>query len=110
MVKITTVSVGCGYVNISWSTTGNNDECSVGFYKVILSYVAKDSKNVTSMTTKMNSSTFNGLPDDAQINITVTGVHGNQDILSFASVLETIQFKSMYIYASLLLCIYIFLF
>ena len=96
VVGITTVSVGCEYVNISWSTTGNNDECSVGFYSVTLSYVAEDIKSVVHMTTKMNSSTITGLPDDTHVNITVTGVHGNRDILSFDSTsLRTIDIKSM---------------
>ena len=87
VVQITTVSVGCGYVNISWNTTGNNDKCSVPFYDITLSYVTMDMDDhvTVSMITTMNSCTFTGLPDDTQINITVTSINENRDVISFDS-------------------------
>ena len=85
VVEITTVSVGCGYVNISWNVTGNNDECSVFSYNVTLSYVTMDDHVTKSIITRMNSYTITELPDDTQVNITVFGIHRDRDILSFDS-------------------------
>ena len=49
-----------------------------------------------SMFTAMNSSTFTGLPDDTQVNITVSGIRTNFDILSVDSTsVTTGDFKSM---------------
>ena len=96
VVEITTVSVGCGYVNISWNVTGNNDMCSVFSYNVTLSYVTMDDHVTKSVITTMNSYTFTGLPDDTQVNITVFGVHRDSDILSIDSTsVRTIDIKSM---------------
>ena len=96
MVEITAVSGGCRYVNISWSTTGNNDECSVFSYNVTLSYVTMDDHVTQSMITIMNSSTITGLPDDTQVNITVTGIGIRQNNLTLDSTLgRTVAFESM---------------
>ena len=49
-----------------------------------------------SMITTMNSSTFTGLPDDTQVNITVTAIGMIQYILSDDSTsVSTIAFESM---------------
>ena len=96
VVQITTVSVGCGYVNISWNVTGNNDECRATLYDVILSYVTMDDHVTESVLTAMNSYTFTELPDNAQVNITVFGILTNRDIVSFDSTsVETMEFESM---------------
>ena len=87
--------VGCGYVNISWNVTGNNDECSVSSYNVTLTMDG----NVTEfMITIMNSSTITGLPDDTQFNITIYGINKNRKILSFDSTsVRTMKFESTYV-------------
>ena len=95
VVGITTAIGGCGYVNISWSTTGNNDECSVFSYNLILSYVTMDDNVTESMITTMNSSTFTGLPDDTEFNITVSGIGIMQDILTLdCTSVSTVAFES----------------
>ena len=68
-------------------------------YNVTLSYIAKDIKSVTlPLITEMNSSTFTGLPDDTQVNITVSGMYRNRDVLSFDSTsVRTIEFEGMYV-------------
>ena len=94
VVEITTVSAGCGYVNISWNVTGNNDVCSVFSYNVTLSYVTDDHV-IKSVITTMNSSTFTELPDDTQVNITVSGIGIMQDILTFdCTSVSTVAFES----------------
>lgn len=104
-VQITTVSVGCGYVNISWNITDNNDECSVFSYDVTLSYVTMDDHVTESIVTTMNSSTITGLPDDTQINITVSGIGVLQDVLTFdCTSVSTVAFESMYVAT---VCMYI---
>ena len=55
------------------------------------------------MMTAMMSHVFTGLPDDTQINITVTGIRVNRDILGFDSTsVITIKVESMYVCARLL--------
>ena len=96
VVQIATVSDGCGYVNISWNVTGNNDECRVTLYNVILSYVTMDDYVTGSVLTAMNSYTFTGLPDGTQVNITVFGILTNRDIVSFdSSSVKRGYYKSM---------------
>ena len=98
VVQIATVSGGCGYVNISWNVTGNNDECRVTLYDVTLSYVTMDDHIIESMLTAMNSYTFTLLPDDTQVNITVFGILTNRDIVSFDSTsVKTMEFESAYV-------------
>ena len=100
VVEITAVTVGCGYVNISWSTTGNNDECSVSLYNVTISYVTMDDHVIEAMLTAMSSSTITRLPDDTQIIITVSGISSNRDILSVDSTsVKTLEFESMHKFA-----------
>ena len=90
VVEITTVSAGCGHVNITWNVT---DWCDAFSYNVTLSYTSNDIKSVM---TEMKSHTFTGLPDDTQINITVTGIRVNRDILGFDSTsVRTIDIESM---------------
>ena len=94
-VQITTASVGCGHVNISWNVTDNDDECSVFSYNVTLS---KDDHVTESIVTTTNSSTFTGLPGGTQININVSGIGVMQDILTFdCTSVSTIAFESMYV-------------
>ena len=46
------------------------------------------------------TSTITGLPDDTQININVTGIRYNPDILNFDTTsVRTKHFESMYAYA-----------
>ena len=96
VVKITTTIGGCEYVYVSWNVSGNNDECSLSSFNVTLSYMSKDIKSVTSfMITTFNSSTFTGLPDNTQVNITVSGIK-REDVLSFDSTsVMTKEFESM---------------
>ena len=95
-IMITNTIVGCGYVNILWSTTITNDECMI-FYNVTLSYDTMDNHVTVTMVTQMNSYTFTELPDDTQVNITVTGISLLQAILSFdtTSVTTTNVYESM---------------
>ena len=95
MIEITTVLLGCGYVDISWNVTDSIDEKCIVSYNVTLSYVGKD-KNVTVfMMTTMNSSTFSEIPYDTPLSITVFGVNSYRDILSFDSIsVRTIGFES----------------
>ena len=98
VVEITTVSVGCGYVNISWNVTGNNDECSVFYYNVTSSYVTMDNHVMKSVITMMNSANIAGLPGETQINITVAAVGVMQVVFSVDSAfVETVPFESTYI-------------
>ena len=51
-----------------------------------------------SMITTMNSSTFTGLPDDTQFNITVSGIGVMQDNLTFdRTSVRTAAFESKYV-------------
>ena len=100
MVKITTVTVGCDYVNISWAA---NDECNIFFYNITLLFVTRDSKVTATMITAMSPCTFTGLPADTQVNITVAGISKMQDVLSFNSTsVRTIASESMYQYIQIL--------
>ena len=99
VVKITGVTIGCGYVNISLNTTGNIDECSVQFYNSTLSYITMSKRVTVSKTSRVTSlmSTITGLPDDMQMNINVTGIHANRDIINFDTTsVRTKHFKCMY--------------
>ena len=93
---ITTTAAGCGFVNISWNATDNNNECSVAKYSIIISCETMDD-HVTKLTvTTMNSFTFTGLLDDTLINITVTAVSESRVGLSSDSAsVKTKVFKSM---------------
>ena len=99
VVEITTVTGGCRHVNISWTTTYNTDDCNVLYYDVTLSYVTMDGHATVSMVTTMNSSTITGLPDDTQVNITVTAIGVMQVIHSAHSAsVRIVAFESMSIY------------
>ena len=101
LVEITSVTGGCRHVNISWTTTYNTDDCNVLYYDVTLSFVTMDDHVTVSLVTTMNLSTITGLPDDTQVNITVTAVGVLQDILSVCSAsVRTVAFESMSIYTS----------
>ena len=100
VVRITGATIGCGYVNLSLSTTGNIDECSVEFYDSRASYVySNTSGRVTvSWVTRVTSSisTIPGLPDDTQVDIKVNGIRANHKILSFDTTsVRTKRFESM---------------
>ena len=102
VVRITGAIVGCGYVNISLSTTGNIDECSVEFYDLRVSYVYSNSNTNVRVTvfrvTRVTSSiaTIPGLPDDTQVDIEVNGIRANHEILSFDTTsVRTKRTKSM---------------
>ena len=71
-------------------------------YNVTLSYIAKDIRSVTLfLITTMISSTFTGLPDDTQVNITVSGVNRNLDVLSIDfTFVRTRDYGSMYKFTS----------
>ena len=103
---MTAVTGGCGYVNVSWNVTGNDDECVV-YYDVTLSYVTMDDNVTESMITTMNSSTFTGLPDDTQINITVTAIGIMEGILSDNSTsVNTVAFESACTYGHMYVQLY----
>ena len=104
VVEITTAIEGCRYVNISWSTTYNTDDCSVIYYDVTLSYVIMDEHVTKSMITTMNSSTISGLSDDTQVNITVTAIGIRQVVFSVDSTsVSTVAFESTYIHMCMLI-------
>ena len=106
VVEITTAIGGSRFVDISWSTAGNNDECRVFSYNVTLSYVTMDDHVTEFMVTTMNSSTFTGFPGGTQINITVYGVGVMQDILTFDSTsVTTVAFESKCVHS--IVCMYI---
>ena len=96
MIEITTVLLGCGYVDISWNVTDSIDEKCIVSYNVTLSYVGKD-KNVTVfMMTTLNSSTFSEIPYDTPLSITVFSINIYRDVFSFDSTsVRTIGFESM---------------
>ena len=77
----TTVTGGCIHVNISWTTIYSTDDCNVLYYNVTLSYVTMNDHVTVSMVNTMNSSTITGLPDDTQVNITVTVIGVMQIVL-----------------------------
>ena len=96
-MEITTATGGCGYVNISWSTTYNADDFSVIYYDATLSYVTNDDHMTVSMATTMMSSIFTGLPPDTQINITLLVIGIEQVVLGIDSTtVSTVAFESMY--------------
>ena len=98
LVEITTVTGGCGYVNISWTTTYNTDDCDVLYHNVTLSYVTMDDHVTVSMVTTMNSSTITELPYDIQVNIIVTAIGTEQVVLSTDSTtVSTAAFRSTYV-------------
>ena len=121
VVRITGAIIGCGYVNISLSTTGNIDECSVEFYDSRVSYEylnSNKSKRVTvSRVTRVTSSisTIPGLPDDTQVDIKVNGIRANHKILSFDTTsVRTKRFESMckltalqLLYHNLYVCVHV---
>ena len=72
MVEITTATAVCGYVNVSWTATGNNDVYSPVQYNVTLSSTSVDM--ITSITS-MNAHNFTDLPDDTQFTVTVIGIN-----------------------------------
>ena len=111
VVEITTATGGCRHVNISWSTTYNTDNCIVDYYDVTLSYVTMDGNVTQSMVTTMNSSTFTGLPDDTQVNITVTATVITQVVFTADSTsVSTVAFESMCIIMHVLcICNYTFI-
>ena len=71
MIEITATG-GCGYVNVSWMVTGNIDVCTPVQYNVTLS---SSMMKMDSVVTSINAHRFNGLPDDTQFTITVTGIY-----------------------------------
>ena len=72
MVEITTATVGCGYVSVSWVATGNSDVCRPVQYNVTLS---SSTMNITVSNTSMNTHNFTELPDDTQFTVTVIGIN-----------------------------------
>ena len=67
------------------------------YYDITLSYVAMDDHVTVSMVTTMNSSTITGLPDDTQVNITVTAAGIKNVVYSVDSAsVSTVAFESMY--------------
>ena len=84
MVKITAAMGGCGYVHVSWTTTGNSDMCRITQYNVTLSSATV---NMTISINGMLSHNFTGLPNNTLFNVTVTGIStigfvGNADSTS----------------------------
>ena len=72
VVEIITATAGCGYVSVSWTATGNNNECSPIQYNVTLSSSTVD---MTVPITSMNTHNFTELPDDTQFTVTVIGIN-----------------------------------
>ena len=72
VVQITTTTAGCDYVSVSWMVTGNIDVCAPVQYNVTLS---SSIINISALITSMNTHRFNGLPDDTQFSVTVTGIN-----------------------------------
>ena len=71
VVEITATG-GCGYVNVSWTATGNSDVCRPVQYNVTLS---SSMINMDAVVTSMNFYHFTGLPDDTQFTVIVTGIN-----------------------------------
>ena len=71
VIEITTTG-GCGYVNVSWTATGNTDVCAPVQYNVILS---SSSINMAAGVTSGSTHYFNELPDDTQFTVTVIGIY-----------------------------------
>ena len=72
VIEITTATTGCGYVSVSWTATGNNDECSPVQYNVTLS---SSTMNMIVSTTSMSTHNFTKLPKDTQFTVTVIGIN-----------------------------------
>ena len=72
VVEITAATAVCGYVNVSWTATGNNDECSPVQYNVTLSSSTMD---MTVSITSMNTHSFTELSNNTQFNVTVIGIN-----------------------------------
>ena len=72
VVEIITATAGCGYVSVSWTATGNNNECRPVLYNVTLSSSTVD---MTVPITSMNTHNFTKLPDDTQFTVTVIGIN-----------------------------------
>ena len=71
VVKITTITIGCGYVHVSWTAAGSSDVCGIMQYNVTLSSATV---NMTISSCEMNSHNFTGLLDDTLFTVTVTGI------------------------------------
>ena len=89
--------IGCGYVFVKWSATGNrNDEmCGISRFYVIFSYGnTSDTKS-----TSMIMYNFTGLPDDTLFNVTVVGINLRDDFidLDFIS-MRAMIIESMYVH------------
>ena len=93
VVEITAIG-GCGYVNVSWTATGNSDVCRPVQYNVTLS---SSLINMDAVVTSMNFYHFNGLPDDARFTVIVIGINvmGLASDPVFTSV-KTMVCESMY--------------
>ena len=96
MVEITTATEGCGYINVSWTVIGNNDVCPIHFFATTLSFVTMGNYETVYKETQVKSISFNELPNDTQVNVTVTGISNTEVILSLDSTsVRTKVFKSM---------------
>ena len=65
-----TASGGCGYVVVSWTSTGSSDMCSTVRYDVTLS---SSMINMTESNTSMNTHRFTKLLNNTQFKVTVIG-------------------------------------
>ena len=72
MVEITTATAVCGYVSVSWTSTGSSNVCSPVQYNVTLSSSTVD---MTVSITSMNTHNFTELPNDTQFTVTVIGIN-----------------------------------
>ena len=106
VVQITTTTAGCDYVSVSWMVTGNTDVCTPVQYNVTLS---SSTINISALITSMNTHRFNGLPDDTQFSVTVTGINlmGLASDPVSTSVVTVGVCESMCIAKYLTVCIYI---
>ena len=71
MIEITATG-GCGYVNVSWTSTNNNDVCGPVQYNVTL-LSPSTTINMSVSNTSMDYS-FSSLPNNTQFSVIVIGI------------------------------------
>ena len=95
-VHIATPMIGCGYVFVKWSATGNIDDemCGISHFDVMSSY--GDKSNTTRTSLVMYN--FTGLPDDTLFNVTVVGINFRNDFIDLDSTsVRTMVIESKYV-------------
>ena len=95
MIKITTTTIECGYVYVSWNATASSDMCRITQYNVTLSSATI---NMTISISGMNSHNFTGLPDDTLFNVSVTGIKIRRVGISDSTSVRTPICISMYMH------------